>query len=355
MNVPELRTERLRLRMIDESDTEALIRVFSDPAMSRFFPTDLSHPENIRATIAKRLAFDGPDGMGHWVIELDDPGGGHTGAGSGGPGSGNGPDIGVDRAIGSDLGAAGAGGRSGGGGGVVIGIAHLRPSWELPGDVAEIGYSLDSSYGGKGFATEAAAAVVDYGLNTLGLPAVWALVHESNVASLKLAERVGFLNVGVEEYYGAPHRVLVALPTKHGRAHHIELWTADLARAEASFGWLLGELGWREFQRWPDGVSWKRGHTYLVVEQSPALSTGEHERTRPGLNHVAFHVDTRDRVDELVAEAGRHGWRSLFTERYPHAGGPDHFAAYLENEDSFEVELVANDHPKAGGSFPQVG
>ncbi|WP_370942639.1 GNAT family N-acetyltransferase [Amycolatopsis sp. cg5] len=234
-------------------------------------------------------------------------------------------------------------------------MAHLRPSWELPGEVAEIGYSLDSSYGGRGFGTEAAAAVVDYGLNGLGLPAVWALVHESNVASLNLAERVGFLNVGVDEYYGAPHRVLVALPSKHGRAHHIELWTADLARAEVSFGWLLGELGWREFQRWPAGVSWKLGHTYLVVEQSPALSAGEHERTRPGLNHLAFHVDTRERVGELVAEAGRHGWRTLFTERYPHAGGRDHFAAYLENEDSFEVELVANDHPKAGGTFPQVG
>jgi hypothetical protein len=27
-------------------------------------------------------------------------------------------------------------------------------------------------------------------------------------------------------------------------------------------------------------------------------------------------------------------------DRYPHAGGPDHCAAYLENEDGFEVELV---------------
>lgn len=310
MNIPELKTERLRLRMLTESDTEAVVRVFSDPAMSRFFPGDLSRRENVLATIAKRLAFDGPDGMGHWVIELDD---------------------------------------------VVIGIAHLRPSWELPGDVPEIGWSLDSSYGGKGFATEAAAAVLDYALNGLGVAAVWALVHEANVASLNLAKRVGFLNVGVDEYYGAPHRVFVALPAEHGRPHHIELWTSDLSSAEASFGWLLGELGWREFRRWPAGVSWKLGHTYLVVEQSPALSAGEHERTRPGLNHLAFHVATRARVDELVAEAGRHGWRPLFTERYPHAGGDDHFAAYLENEDSFEVELVAGDHPKAGGTLPQVG
>jgi hypothetical protein len=36
-----------------------------------------------------------------------------------------------------------------------------------------------------------------------------------------------------------------------------------------------------------------------------------------------------------------HGWTLLFPDRHPHAGGPDHYAAYLENTDGFEVELVA--------------
>lgn len=27
--------------------------------------------------------------------------------------------------------------------------------------------------------------------------------------------------------------------------------------------------------------------------------------------------------------------------QHPHAGGPDHYAAFLESEDGFEVELVA--------------
>ncbi|EQD64343.1 Glyoxalase, partial [mine drainage metagenome] len=31
----------------------------------------------------------------------------------------------------------------------------------------------------------------------------------------------------------------------------------------------------------------------------------------------------------------------LFEDRHPHAGGPNHYAAYLENDDGFEVELVA--------------
>jgi catechol 2,3-dioxygenase-like lactoylglutathione lyase family enzyme len=128
----------------------------------------------------------------------------------------------------------------------------------------------------------------------------------------------------------------------HGALHHVELWVPDLVRAEESFGWLLGELGWTEYQRWPAGVSWRLGATYLVVEQSPALVAGRHERHRPGLNHLAFHVEGADRLDELVEAAQGHRWRPLFADRYPHAGGPDHYAAYLENTDGFEVELVAN-------------
>jgi hypothetical protein len=31
----------------------------------------------------------------------------------------------------------------------------------------------------------------------------------------------------------------------------------------------------------------------------------------------------------------------MFADRHPYAGGPDHYAAYLENTDGFEVELVA--------------
>ncbi|GGP62652.1 VOC family protein [Saccharothrix coeruleofusca] len=134
----------------------------------------------------------------------------------------------------------------------------------------------------------------------------------------------------------------------HGQLHHVELWVPDLPRAEASIGWLLGRLGWTEFQRWRDGVSWRLGATYLVVEHSPALDA--HHRRQTGLNHLAFHVGGRRRVDELVAAAPRHGWSLLFADRHPHAGGPEHYAGYLENADGFEVELVAT--PSGGPSSP---
>ncbi|CAL9398003.1 Tn3 family transposase ISAau4 [Actinosynnema sp. ALI-1.44] len=126
----------------------------------------------------------------------------------------------------------------------------------------------------------------------------------------------------------------------HGALHHVELWVPDLARAEASIGWLLLELGWAEYQRWSAGVSWRLGPTYVVVEESPALE--RHHRLGTGLNHLAFHVATRSRVDELTAAAPDHGWALMFADRHPYAGGPDHYAAYLANTDGFEVELVAS-------------
>jgi catechol 2,3-dioxygenase-like lactoylglutathione lyase family enzyme len=128
-----------------------------------------------------------------------------------------------------------------------------------------------------------------------------------------------------------------------GSVHHIELWVPNLDRAIVSWGWLLTTLGYRLYQDWPGGRSWGAGHTYIVVEQSPARTAGRHDRCRPGMNHLAFFAADRAHVDELVAEALLHGWRLLFTDQHPYAGGEHHYAAYLENADGYEVELVAAD------------
>jgi catechol 2,3-dioxygenase-like lactoylglutathione lyase family enzyme len=125
-----------------------------------------------------------------------------------------------------------------------------------------------------------------------------------------------------------------------GTLHHVELWVPDFRRADASWGWLLAALGYTQFQDFPGGRSWLLGDTYVVIEQSPALTAGQHERCRPGLNHLAFHVATRAGVDELTAGAQQHGWSLMFADRHPHAGGDGTYAAYLENDDGFEAELV---------------
>ncbi len=124
--------------------------------------------------------------------------------------------------------------------------------------------------------------------------------------------------------------------------HHVELWVPDLERGKAEWGWLLGELGYQPFQDWPAGCSWRLGVTYLVIEQSPAMSAAEHDRLRPGLNHLAFHAGARQCVDALAASALSHGWTLLFADQHPYAGGENHYAAYLANTDSYEVELIAD-------------
>lgn len=143
-----------------------------------------------------------------------------------------------------------------------------------------------------------------------------------------------------------------------GTLHHIELWVPSLVRAAASWGWLLGELGYEPYQEWPDGQSWRAGPTYVVIEQSPARTAFRHDRCRPGLNHLAFYVGSREQVEVLAAEAAHHGWRLMFADRHPFAGGDQHYAAYLENADGYEVELVgpgpyqSQDEAQAQASAP---
>ena len=126
--------------------------------------------------------------------------------------------------------------------------------------------------------------------------------------------------------------------------HHVEIWVPDLSRAQESWGWVLNRLGWKDGDGWPGGMTWAAPDgSYVVVEQSPAMSAGEHDRLRPGMNHLALNAAGRAEVDAIVAEAGRHGWTLMFADRHPYAGGSQHYAAFLHNTDGYELEIVAPD------------
>ena len=123
--------------------------------------------------------------------------------------------------------------------------------------------------------------------------------------------------------------------------HHLQLWVPDLARAEASWGWLLTELGYELARTWDHGRIWRQDGTGIVIEASPDMVPGMlHSRLRPGMNHVAFHVDTGAHVAAMVADAPQHGWRTIGDDdRHPLGG--EQQVAYLEDRDGFEVELIA--------------
>lgn len=106
-------------------------------------------------------------------------------------------------------------------------------------------------------------------------------------------------------------------------------------------GWLFEELGYRVAGEWDHGGSWQGAGEYLVLEAGPDVA-GPHTRRNAGLNHLAFQAGTPSNVEAITAAALDHGWMLMFGDKHPFAGGPGHHAAYLENADGFEVELVAD-------------
>ncbi|MGC0370966.1 VOC family protein [Microbacterium sp. SLBN-111] len=123
--------------------------------------------------------------------------------------------------------------------------------------------------------------------------------------------------------------------------HHVEIWVADLEQALAEWGWLLTELGFERQSTWSEGETWSAGGADLTLTSPPTLSGSTHDRRTPGVNHLAFAVDGRPRVDAIMATAAARGWRPLYHDRYPHAGGPQHYAGWLENSAGFKAEVVA--------------
>jgi RimJ/RimL family protein N-acetyltransferase len=166
VNVPTLRTERLVLRQFREPDAVGLLRLARQPEITRFLaglPQDLAaHIGAVRSELAQPY----PDGLGSWVW--------------------------TEPAT-----------------GLVIGRGHLRPSTQLDGQPAEIGWFLSPDRWGAGLAREATEAIIRHGFQTVRVPQIWALVHEDNTASLGLARRFGFVNTGSGLHYGAVHRRLV--------------------------------------------------------------------------------------------------------------------------------------------------
>jgi diamine N-acetyltransferase len=64
------------------------------------------------------------------------------------------------------------------------------------GRTAEIGYTLAPEFWGKGYAVEAAAALVEYFFDTLGVTRVMGITHPDNRASAMVLERIGMLSEG---------------------------------------------------------------------------------------------------------------------------------------------------------------
>ncbi len=96
-----------------------------------------------------------------------------------------------------------------------VGDCGLQP-FELRGPEVELGYDLLPAFWGRGYATEAATAVLCWALTSLALERVVAVTKPANVASVRVLEKAGLRRVGERDAYG--ERLLLYEVTNAPRA-----------------------------------------------------------------------------------------------------------------------------------------
>jgi ribosomal-protein-alanine N-acetyltransferase len=153
-----LETERLVIRPFAEGDCEAWLTMVNDEEFNRFLPAGPpATAEDFPPMVDRRRAMEAERGHAMWAVERKD-----------------------DRAF--------------------VGQCGLYPA-EGTGPEVELAYHFDKSVWGRGYATEAATAVLAYGLGPVGLPRVIAFVMPENVASCRVAEQAGMRFEGIVSAY----------------------------------------------------------------------------------------------------------------------------------------------------------
>jgi RimJ/RimL family protein N-acetyltransferase len=142
-----LESERLRFRQMGVDDLDKLMEIFSDPIAMQYYPSTLSRELAIK-WIEWNISNYEKHGTGLWICEL--------------------------KKDGSFVGQCG----------IIPQVVDGQQEWE-------IGYLLVRNYWGRGLATEAAIALLEYGFNTLGLTRLIATIYHENTPSIKVAERIG--------------------------------------------------------------------------------------------------------------------------------------------------------------------
>lgn len=153
-----LKTARLRLRLFREDDFEDYARLCADPEVMR----NLGHGHTLgREDAWRQMAFF----LGHWQLR------------------------------GFGMWAVEERGRLG-----IIGRVGFHQPEGWPG--FELGWALARDSWGKGYATEAARAALQFAFTELGRDRVISLIHADNTRSIRVAERVGERLEGRVEEWG---------------------------------------------------------------------------------------------------------------------------------------------------------
>ncbi|GBG93672.1 hypothetical protein LFYK43_01310 [Ligilactobacillus salitolerans] len=129
-----------------------------------------------------------------------------------------------------------------------------------------------------------------------------------------------------------------------GIVDHLEIYVSDLPKTRAFWDLLLVQnFHYQVYQEWDTGISYRLKETYIVFVQTDKTSPA-FNRTRVGLNHLAFSVPTNEAVDRIREQILTAQYPELYPSRYPHAGGPESYAFYCEDPDRIKVEVVSQQH-----------
>jgi len=85
--------------------------------------------------------------------------------------------------------------------GSLVGSACLQNIENVPGAELEIGWRLLPEAQGKGYATEAGQAAIDFAFEVIAIDHIIATADPRNTPSLNVMERLGLTYRGVERYY----------------------------------------------------------------------------------------------------------------------------------------------------------
>lgn len=88
--------------------------------------------------------------------------------------------------------------------GAIVGAACLQHLANVDGAPLEIGWRLVPEHNGKGYATEAAKAIVNYAAEQVGATYLVAVADPENIPSQRVMQRLGMTYKAIEQHYDVP-------------------------------------------------------------------------------------------------------------------------------------------------------
>jgi RimJ/RimL family protein N-acetyltransferase len=165
MSAPILQTDRLILRSHAVVDFDAVLALWSDPIVTAHITKRASTPEEAWSRLLRYRGHWALLNFGYWAV--------------------------IDRATGRLIGE--------------MGLADYHRDLDPPlGDTPELGWVLAPAYHGKGYALEALKAILAWSAQHLPGPEICCIIDPDNLASIRLAGRLGFWRAIGLLYRGEP-------------------------------------------------------------------------------------------------------------------------------------------------------